>query len=85
MVTRNDTRPASAEQRAQELGTKLPAPPQPFGTYVEAVQTDKLLILSRMLPTEGHGAKFIGRRRHSRHTALMPLSIASEGRKRKDS
>jgi enamine deaminase RidA (YjgF/YER057c/UK114 family) len=45
----------------KELGIKLPAPPEPFGTYVEAVQTGNLLFLSGMLPTEGHGAKFIGR------------------------
>jgi enamine deaminase RidA (YjgF/YER057c/UK114 family) len=51
----------SAEERLQELGIKLPAPPQPFGAYVEAVQTGNLLFLSGMLPTEGHGAKFIGR------------------------
>ena len=45
----------------KELGIKLPAPPEPFGTYVEAVQTGNLLFLSGMLPTEGQGAKFIGR------------------------
>src|SRR5271169_6711758 len=53
--------PTSAEQRLKELGIELPAPPEPFGTYVEAVQTGNLLFLSGMLPTEGHGAKFIGR------------------------
>lgn len=61
MVTRNGSRPASAEQRLKELGTTLPAPPEPFGSYVEAVQTGNLLFLSGMLPTESHGAKFIGR------------------------
>ena len=61
MVTREGTRPASAEQRLKELGITLPAPPEPFGTYVEAVQTGNLLFLSGMLPTEGHGAKFVGR------------------------
>jgi enamine deaminase RidA (YjgF/YER057c/UK114 family) len=61
MVTREGSRPASAEQRLTELGIKLPAPPEPFGTYVEAVQTGNLLFLTGMLPTEGHGAKFIGR------------------------
>ena len=50
-----------AERRLQELGIELPAPPDPFGTYVEAVQTGNLLFLSGMLPTEGRGAKFIGR------------------------
>src|SRR2546427_5587741 len=61
MVTRESSRPASAEQRLKELGIKLPAPPEPFGSYVEAVQTGNLLFLSGMLPTEGRGAKFIGR------------------------
>ena len=61
MVTREGSRPASAEQRLKELGIKLPAPVEPFGAYVEAVQTGNLLFLSGMLPTEGHKAKFIGR------------------------
>ena len=60
-VTREGSRPASAEQRLKELGIKLPAPPEPFGTYAEAVQTGNLLFLSGMLPTQGRGAKFIGR------------------------
>ena len=61
MGTGEGSRPASAEQRLKELGIKLPAPPEPLGTYVEAVQTGNLLFLSGMLPTEGRGAKFIGR------------------------
>jgi enamine deaminase RidA (YjgF/YER057c/UK114 family) len=61
MVTREDSRPAGAEQRLKELGIKLPPPPEPFGIYVEAVQTSNLLFLSGMLPTEGHEAKIIGR------------------------
>lgn len=61
MVTREGSRSASAEQRLKGLGIKLPAAPEPFGTHVEAVQTGNLLFLSGMLPTEGHGAKFIGR------------------------
>src|SRR5262245_56026330 len=60
-VISEDVSPSSAEQRLQELGIRLPAPPEPFGTYVEAVQTGNLLFLTGMLPTEGHGAKFIGR------------------------
>src|SRR5437667_12867271 len=51
----------SAEQWLKELGIKLPASPEPFGAYAEAVQTGNLLFLSGMLPTEGHGAKFVGR------------------------
>jgi enamine deaminase RidA (YjgF/YER057c/UK114 family) len=54
-------RPASAEQRLRELGIELPAPPEPFGAYAEAVQTGNLLFLSGMLPTEGHTAKVVGR------------------------
>src|SRR4030095_13059036 len=53
--------PASAEQRLKERGIKLPAPPEPFGIYAEAVQTGNLLFLTGMLPTVGREAKFIGR------------------------
>ena len=51
----------SAEQRLKELGIQLPEPPEPFGAYVEAVQTGKVLFLSGMLPTEGRQPKFVGR------------------------
>ncbi len=88
MVTGEASRPASAEQRLKELGIKLPAPPQPFGTYAEAVQTGNLLFLSGMLPTEGRGAKFIGRvgaeldveaRRKAAHlAALNVLTVARQ-------
>ena len=57
MITNSTT----AEDRLAELGIKLPAPPEPFGTYVEAVQPGNLLFLTGMLPTEGRAAKFIGR------------------------
>jgi enamine deaminase RidA (YjgF/YER057c/UK114 family) len=61
MVTGENDQPATAERRLKELGIKLPTPPEPFGTYVEAVQTGNLLFLTGMLPTEGRVAKFIGR------------------------
>jgi hypothetical protein len=61
MVARENSNPTSAEKRLKELGIKLPAPPEPFGTYVEAVQTGNLLFLTGMLPTEGRAAKFVGR------------------------
>jgi len=61
MVTEGSSRPASAEQRLKELGIQLPAPPEPFGTYAEAVRTSNLLFLTGMLPTEGRAAKFVGR------------------------
>ena len=51
----------SAEQKLKELGITLPAPPAPFGIYVEAVQSGNLLFLTGMMPTEGHTAKFVGR------------------------
>src|SRR6266436_8469067 len=60
LITREQSGPEGAEQRLNELGIKLPSPPQPFGTYAEAVQTGKLLFLTGMLPTEGREAKFIG-------------------------
>src|SRR5258705_12273156 len=61
LVSGESSRPTGAEQRLKELGIKLPASPEPFGTYVEAVQTGNLLFLTGMLPTEGRVAKFIGR------------------------
>jgi enamine deaminase RidA (YjgF/YER057c/UK114 family) len=51
----------SAEQRIKELGIALPSPPEPFGVYAEAVQTGNLLFLTGMMPTDGRGAKFVGR------------------------
>lgn len=57
----DNTKVSSAESRLRELGIDLPAPPQPFGIYVEAVQSGNLLFLTGMMPTEGHGAKFLGR------------------------
>src|SRR2546425_12771172 len=88
MVAREGSRPASAEQRLKELGIMLPEPPEPFGTYVEAVQTGNLLFLSGMLPTEGHRAKFIGRvgaeldveagRQAAHLAALNVLAVARE-------
>jgi enamine deaminase RidA (YjgF/YER057c/UK114 family) len=56
MVTAEGSRLISAEQRLKELGIKLPVPPEPFGTYAEAVQSGNLLFLSGMLPTEGRVA-----------------------------
>jgi len=88
MVTRASSRPASAEERLKELGIQLPAPPEPFGTYAEAVQTGNLLFLSGMLPTEGRAAKFVGRvgaeldveagRNAARLAALNALAVARQ-------
>lgn len=57
----NRTDHPGAERRLLELGLELPAPPQPFGTYVEAVQTGNLLFLSGMLATQGGKAAMVGR------------------------
>ena len=80
------THAAGAEQRLQELGITLPAPPEPFGAYVEAVRTGNLLFLSGMLPTEGRQAAFLGRvgaeldvaagRNAARLAALNVLAVA---------
>ena len=88
MVTSEGSRPASAEQRLNELGIKLPTPPKPFGMYAEAVQTGNLLFLTGMLPTEGQTAKFIGRvgaeldvqagRQAARIAALNGLAVARQ-------
>ena len=51
MVSPGGSRQASAEQRLAVLGIKLPAPPEPFGTYAEAVQTGNLVFLTGMLST----------------------------------
>jgi enamine deaminase RidA (YjgF/YER057c/UK114 family) len=87
-VTGEGSRPTGAEQRLKELGIDLPAPPQPFGIYAEAVQTGNLLFLTGMLPTEGQGAKFVGRvgaeldvaagRRAARLAALNALAVARQ-------
>ena len=61
MVTSEQSNEMGAEERLRQLGITLPAPPEPFGTYAEAVQTGNLLFLTGMLPTEGRVAKFIGR------------------------
>jgi enamine deaminase RidA (YjgF/YER057c/UK114 family) len=84
-MTTNST---TAEDRLTELGITLPAPPQPFGTYAEAVQTGNLLFLTGMLPTEGRAAKFIGRvgaeldveagRKAAHLAALNALAVARQ-------
>ena len=80
--------PTTAEGRLARLGIKLPQPPEPFGTYAEAVQTGNLLFLTGMLPTEGRTAKFIGRigaeldveagRQAAHLAALNALAVAKE-------
>ena len=55
------SRSGGAEQRLRDLGIELPTPPQPFGAYVESVQSGRLLFLSGMLPVVDHKPKYIGR------------------------
>ena len=88
MVTRDNSSSTGAEKRLKELGIKLPAPPEPFGIYAEAVQTGNLLFLTGMLPTEGRAAKFIGRigaeldveagRKAAHLAALNALAVARQ-------
>jgi len=76
----------SAEQKLKALNLDLPAPPEPFGTYAEAVQTGNLLFLSGMLPTESGAAKLVGRvgaelgleagREAARLAAMNALAVA---------
>ena len=89
-MTQLDTSAAvtSAEQRLTDLGITLPPPPEPFGTYAEAVQTGNLLFLTGMLPTEGRQATFTGRigaeidleggRQAARLAALNALAVARQ-------
>jgi enamine deaminase RidA (YjgF/YER057c/UK114 family) len=84
-VTKNST---TAEDRLAKLKIKLPAPPEPFGTYAESVQTGDLLFLTGMLPTEGRAAKFVGRvgaeldveagRKAAHLAALNALAVARQ-------
>src|SRR5438067_10307984 len=88
MVAGESSPLTGAKQRLKELGIRLPAPPGPFGTYAEAVQTGNLLFLTGMLPTEGRAAKFIGRvgaeldvetgRKAAYLAALNALAVARE-------
>lgn len=88
VAIRPSSEPATVEQRLKGLGIKLPSPPEPFGAYAEAVQTGNLLFLTGMLPTEGRGAKFIGRvgaeldveagRQAAHLAALNALAVAKE-------
>src|SRR6266404_9543975 len=84
----DSSRPVTAEQRLTQLGIKLPAPPEPFGIYAEAVHTGNLLFLTGMLPTEGREPKFIGRlgaeldgeacHKAARLAALNALAVARQ-------
>jgi enamine deaminase RidA (YjgF/YER057c/UK114 family) len=88
MSSQEGIQSSSAEQRLQELGINLPAPPEPFGSYVESVETGSLLFVSGMLPTEGRKAVIVGRlgaeldvevaRKAARIAALNVLSAARE-------
>jgi len=79
---------SSAEQRLTQLGIELPAPPQPFGVYVESALSGNLLFLTGMMPTEGHTAKFLGRigveldvaagYKAARLAAINALAVAKE-------
>jgi enamine deaminase RidA (YjgF/YER057c/UK114 family) len=78
----------SAEQRLEQAGIALPAPPQPLGAYVPAVQVGNLLFLSGTLPLEGSAPKFQGRigsdvsiedaRSAARLAALNALALARQ-------
>jgi enamine deaminase RidA (YjgF/YER057c/UK114 family) len=84
----NGSHLATAERRLSQLGIKLPAPPEPFGIYAEAVQTGNLLFLTGMLPTVGREAEFIGRlgaelaveacHKAARQAALNALAVARQ-------
>lgn len=59
-ANRADAGTFGAEDRITEFGIRLPSPPTPFGSYVEAVQTGSLLYLSGMLPVVDHKPAYVG-------------------------
>lgn len=61
MVNPLEAKAAGAERRLQDLGITLPPPPTPFGAYVEAVRTGKLVFFSGMLPVVDRKPRYIGR------------------------
>jgi enamine deaminase RidA (YjgF/YER057c/UK114 family) len=61
MVSAGVAYSSGAEHRLLELGIRLPAAPTPFGSYVEALQTDNLLFLSGMIPVADHKPTHLGR------------------------
>jgi enamine deaminase RidA (YjgF/YER057c/UK114 family) len=88
ILSADSSRLATAERRLTQLGIELPAPPEPFGIYAEAVQTGNLLFLTGILPTRGREAKFIGRlgaeldveacHKAARLAALNALAVARQ-------
>ena len=77
----------SAERRLREPGIELPAPPQPFGTYAEAVQTGNLLFLTRDASHGRPRSKIRGARRRgtrprvwSRGSETRPLNVIGVAR-----
>jgi enamine deaminase RidA (YjgF/YER057c/UK114 family) len=88
VVARNALQLGGVDHRLQALGIELPAPPTPFGTYVEAVQTGNLLFLSGMLPVVDHKPKYLGRLgneltaedgRDASYTAALSALAAAKG------
>jgi enamine deaminase RidA (YjgF/YER057c/UK114 family) len=59
-IIRADENRPGAEGRIKDLSIELPAPPTPFGSYVEALQTGNLLFLSGMLPVVNHKPAYVG-------------------------
>ncbi len=88
MVNARASQPDGAERRLQILGIQLPAPPTPFGSYVEAVLSGNLLFLSGMLPVVDHKPAFVGRLgkeisvedgRKAAYTAALGVLAAARG------
>ena len=52
---------SGVEQRLRELHIELPEPPTPYGAYVEALESGRLLFLSGMLPVVNRRPRYVGR------------------------
>jgi hypothetical protein len=77
ILSRDGSRLATAEQRLRQLDIKLPAPPEPFGIYAEAVPSrphDQRQTIAR-------SSFFFGRQRHfMTNRAQIQLLLAKNSR-----
>lgn len=61
------------DRRLQELGIRLPAPPTPFGTYVETLQSGRLLFLSGMLPVNSREEMYVEQQHRNGREYTAPV------------
>jgi len=75
-------------ERLQELGLRLPTPPNPVGAYVPGLRTGNLVFVSGQIPITGGVVTVAGKvgadvtveeaAKAARHCALAALSVAAD-------